>query len=312
MTLPQHGLLVTGLYWKGRDSELTLAGPDGTESALPIRPGQTLAWRLRGPRQCTGIWHPRRSNRLMCPTRTSIPANATSSQCPQCSMADPSGALARDKALDDPRSFAVYLALFGRDLTKIGITAAERGLTRLTEQAAITFTWLGHGPLLAARRAETTAKTTAQISDRLTAEAKTAAWWELPDAGERAEILADVQATLTAQPSWGEGLNPAPFEVHDLADIYGLNRPLPSTDQQIAEFTNGLNLRADLLCLAGRSALLKVGYALTVQADLRLLAGWIIADPPPGEAGVLSTRPRPARTRPSPGGTHEQPEDVLF
>jgi hypothetical protein len=76
-----------------------------------------------------------------------IPPPATRSQCDPCESADPGTMLARNATLDDGREYALYLAWFGPDLTKVGLTATERGTDRLAEQGALAFTWLARSRL---------------------------------------------------------------------------------------------------------------------------------------------------------------------
>jgi hypothetical protein len=301
VTLPRHGLLVTGVYWKAGQCALTLADPAGAETVEPIGPGAELGWRFRGPRRCIGIRRPGAARRQPCHLRSTLAPEAGSAQCPVCADGDPGGAVARDGALDDPRVFSLYLAYFGPGLLKIGITAAERGANRLAEQGALAYTWLGRGSLLTVRRAEIIACAGGIVRDRIGRAAKVAAWWHREDPDGRFAALADTAQRLAREVTWPEGLALAPCEPHDLTGSYALDRrPLARDVREITAFGDDAVLDATIAWLAGRDALLKnISHDIDAESsakpallmNLRLLSGWIIA--PSGSAdrtGAASAR----------------------
>jgi len=328
VTLPPHGLLATGLYWSGGSCMLTLTDPTGIETSTPLGPGTDIAWKIRGPRRCIGIWRPDSPRRRMCPLGSRIPDAGSQAQCPACAGGDPGRALARDGALDDPRPFALYLACFGPTLLKIGLTALERGSDRLAEQGALAYTWLGHGPLLSVRRAENTATAAGIVRDRISRRAKTTAWWQLQDPPQRHAQLAAAHHQLTSTLTWPDGLTPAPFEVHDLSATYGLTRhPHPDT-QEITAVGEGAVLAATLASIAGRDGLLHLGdvdpgaasgdtgigglAGQQVLMNLRLLSGWVLM---PCAVGARTTGPLVSSSGPGrlAGGDRGVPtDDVLF
>jgi hypothetical protein len=325
VTLPPYGLLATGLYWKGGSSVITLAEPGGHEIAAPLGPGTTVAWTIRGPRRCVGIWRPGSSRRQMCPHQARIAPEATTVQCPTCAAADPGRALARDGALDDRRTFALYLAYFGHGLLKIGITAAELGADRLSEQGTLAFGWLGQGALLTVRRAENLACTGGMVRDRIHRTAKISAWAQLEDPHQRLTHLQAAHDQLTATVVWPENLTRTPFQVQDLTGSYGLQHGPPPARHQATALRAGGALRGTLLCLAGRDSLLQTseagaaGEATVLQVDLRLLSGWLLmpdhgtrdssSGDGPSVANAFETRPVRERAR---GGPGEDADDVLF
>ncbi|WP_372494494.1 DUF2797 domain-containing protein [Actinoallomurus purpureus] len=187
----------TGLHWESAVPTLTASAhkangpvPADREYARPVRIGQRIGWVLTGPRRCTGVWNG--SRRIACPTATEVPEKGTDAQCPACAAGDRGRALARDATLgDDDRTYALYLAWFGAELLKVGLTAADRGRDRLLEQGAITAILLGTGPYTAVRRAERTIAASGLATERISARAKADAWWALPTGEVRARQVLD-------------------------------------------------------------------------------------------------------------------------
>ncbi|MGI5249119.1 DUF2797 domain-containing protein [Actinacidiphila glaucinigra] len=175
----------TGLRWVSGAPVWTWWHPRLGDRRSPVRLGDPLALAVEpgAVRRCTGVW--RAGRWTPCPRAAELPAQARRDQCEQCAALDRSRSVAADTRLDDPRPFAVYLAWFGPGLGKVGITAAERGSARLLEQAAICFTFLGRGPLMAARRSESVLGTALGIPDRVSTSAKRAARAALPPAAAR-------------------------------------------------------------------------------------------------------------------------------
>ena len=151
----QHSVWrATGLYWHNRTPGMGLVDSSGTERTYPVLPGTSVGYQLGGQRCCTGVWLAQQRRRRPCPFGHPIPPPATRSQCDPCGSADPGTMLARNATLDDGREYVLYLAWFGPGLTKVGLTATERGTDRLAEQGALAFTWLAHGRLPEIRAAE--------------------------------------------------------------------------------------------------------------------------------------------------------------
>jgi hypothetical protein len=300
--LPPTGLLATGLFWNAGSPAVTAADPAGVEREIPLLPGAAVGWRLRGPRRCVGIW--RGDRRQMCPHRAA-PKSGAAAQCEACAAADPGRALARDARLDDDRDFALYLAWFGPGLLKIGISAAERGTNRLAEQGAVTFTWLGRGPLTTVRRAEILTARAGQARERLGRTAKVSAWWRLGAADDRAAQLTSAYEELLGSVEWPDGLVRERCQVQDLAGLFGLTDPVPVPQHEITALDDGTVLAGSVVCIAGRDAVLATtGGPLLL--DLRLLAGWILT-PADGHCGGIQLAPfTPVRSR------HDDAQDALF
>lgn len=106
-------------------------------------------------------------------------------RCPECARLDRAHSVAADTIADDPRTYRVYLAWFGPGMVKVGITRESRDAARLREQGAVVFTWLGRGPLMAARRTEELLRAALGVPDRIPYARKRAVRGELPEAAER-------------------------------------------------------------------------------------------------------------------------------
>ncbi|MGH3921530.1 MAG: hypothetical protein ACRDTT_01415, partial [Pseudonocardiaceae bacterium] len=86
-----------------------------------------MRWGVRGPRRCIGVYEPVRRTRRPCPGDRPPESGA---QCRLCAYADPGRLIAQDRAAPDGTlpagAFRAYLALFGRDTVKVGLTAQRR------------------------------------------------------------------------------------------------------------------------------------------------------------------------------------------
>lgn len=141
----------------------------GRRSALTW--GKTVAFGVTegGARTCVGA----RGN--TCPYTARVSARSTGPRCEECARLDRAHSVAADTLADDPRPYRVYLAWFGPGMAKVGITAERRGSARLLEQGAVCFSWLGTGPLMAARRTEELLRAALRVPDRIPYAAKRAA-----------------------------------------------------------------------------------------------------------------------------------------
>ncbi|MFG2006190.1 DUF2797 domain-containing protein [Spirillospora sp. NPDC048911] len=281
----------TGLHWESAVPLLTAIPlgrteqrPIAEERRRPIAPGQQICWRLRGPRRCTGLWNG--ASRTDCPTAEVVASVGVQSQCRACAAADHGRALASDRATDH-RTFALYLAWFGPDLIKVGITAAERDRDRLLEQGAIAFTLLATGSHGAIRRAERLVTGTGLAAERIGAREKADAWWILPPENERAQLVEaaytaihDAVAALHAGRGadhgpglWPPGLSLASLKVVDQAIDFGLTEPPPRTYAEAAAVRDGAILAGEIKAIIGRLLLLE-GPAGPLLVDMRRIAGW--------------------------------------
>ncbi|WP_406285682.1 DUF2797 domain-containing protein [Embleya sp. NBC_00896] len=282
---PRTGLLATGIRWRDGRANLVLTDPADEQTLQPLTPGTIAGWRLDGPRTCVGI-RAKAGRRVPCPRSTALPETAPRAQCERCALADPSRALARDQAMDDPRPFSLYLAWFGPGLVKVGLTATERRAARLADQGAPMFTWLAHGPLVAVRGTERKCSATGTVRERIPHRAKAAAWWRPRVAGPPQE-LADAHARLT--PLLPDTLTPAPCDIQDLTGFYGLTDAPPPTRDQAASLAQDALLHGEFTCVAGHDALITTDTG-PLFVDLRLLTGWHLT-PDRGRTSGVTVKP---------------------
>lgn len=264
----------TGVTWADGRASLRFTSPEGVDEHVPLALGDRVSWRLPGVRRCIGVWIPSTRRQVGCPHERVLPTARTAAQCDPCERTDPGKALARGQALDDPRPFRLYLAYFGPGLVKVGLTAVDRGRNRLTEQAALAYTWLASGPLRPIRRAELAASATKLATERLRHRTKTRGRWH--PAYDAVTELREVHRGLAEIVSGAEELTVEPFAVTDLRDAYGLTgtgRP----EREVTDIEYDACLTGVLRCLAGRDAVLDTDHG-TLLVDLRLLAGRTILD----------------------------------
>ncbi|MEU6481233.1 DUF2797 domain-containing protein [Streptomyces sp. NPDC047017] len=255
----------SGLRWGAEGPVLGWRG--GAESGL-VR-GRRVAFSVAegGERRCVGA----RGNE--CAERAVVPGRSTGARCEQCARLDRAHSVAADTRADDPRPYRVYLAWFGPGMTKVGITAAERGSARLLEQGAVCFSWLGTGPLMAARRTEELLRAALRVPDRIPYAAKRAVRSALPDrAAERAAETAELHARASGLDGWPESLRPAPFRPVDHWEVFGL-AGLPAAVGQVSELVAGGRVSGELLAVAGPDLHLAAAGG-PVVLDTRLMTGW--------------------------------------
>lgn len=235
-------------------------------------------------RTCTGArGHP-------CPRRVPVPGRSTGARCEECARLDRAHSVAADTIADDPRPYHVYLAWFGPGMTKVGITAVERGPARLLEQGAVCSSWLGAGPLMSARRAEELLRAALGVPDRIPYADKRAVRSALPpDAADRAAEIAELHGRAVALGGWPEALRRAPFRAVDHVGVFGL-AGLPDAFGEVRELVAGGVVGGELVAAAGPDLHLRMGEgvgegtgARVVVLDTRLMRGWALV-PVPGAA----------------------------
>nr|WP_106975643.1 DUF2797 domain-containing protein [Streptomyces violens] len=244
-------------------------------SELPA--GKPLAFAVEGERRCLGV---RRAGRwILCPHAAVLDGAGARDQCADCARLDRSRSVAADTMADDPRPYGVYLAYFGPGLLKVGITAAERGAARLLEQGAVGYSWLGRGPLMAARRAEALLGSALAVRDRFGKAEKRAARRALPPAAERAAAVAALHREAQSLPGWPEALRAAPYAYVDHSEVFGLGRipAEPGALAGIAALRAGDEIAGAVLAAAGSDLYLEqAGRGPVLVLDTRLLAGWVL------------------------------------
>ncbi|MDN3266454.1 DUF2797 domain-containing protein [Streptomyces sp. MA15] len=254
-----------GLSWTADGPVLIWDG--GRRSALTW--GKRVAFEVAegGVRTCVGA----RGN--ICPIAARVSARSTGPRCEECARLDRAHSVAADTLADDPRPYRVYLAWFGPGMTKVGITAARRGPARLLEQGAVCFSWLGTGPLMAARRTEGLLRAALRVPDRIPYAAKRAARAALPATREeRAAETAELHARALALGEWPESLDPAPFRPVDHVEAFALAAAPPPTGE-VGELAAAGAVSGELVAAAGPDLHLATDRGVLVL-DTRLLPGW--------------------------------------
>ncbi|GAA4002243.1 DUF2797 domain-containing protein [Streptomyces marokkonensis] len=258
----------SGLRWAADGPVLTWIG--GRRSA-PAR-GERVAFAVAegGVRTCVG------ARGHACPVRAGVPGRSVGARCEECARLDRAHSVAADTLADDPRPYRVYLAWFGPGLTKVGITACERGSARLLEQGAVCFSWLGHGPLMAARRTEELLRAALGVPDRIPYAHKRAVRTGLPGSeAERAAEIAELHARAVGLGGWPDSLTPEPFRSVDHAGVFGIEGVDrgPAVVGEVAELVAGGAIGGGLVAAAGPDLHLATERGVVVL-DTRLMTGW--------------------------------------
>ncbi|WP_181809698.1 DUF2797 domain-containing protein [Streptomyces shenzhenensis] len=221
-----------------------------------------------------------------CPTRTPVSGRTTGARCEECARLDRAHSVAADTVADDPRPYHVYLAWFGPGMVKVGITAVERGPARLLEQGAVCFSWLGAGPLMAARRAEELLRAALRVPDRIPYGDKRVVRALLPvSRAERAVEITELHALAVALGGWPESLVPEPCQVVDHMGVFGLDG-VSAAVGEVVELVPGGVVSGELVAAAGPDLHLATRRGVVVL-DTRLLPGWELTAAGVGEEGQL-------------------------
>ncbi|TLS40631.1 DUF2797 domain-containing protein [Streptomyces montanus] len=252
-----------GLRWQGAQPQLVWEG--GQRSALAR--GRRVAFRVAGgERTCVGA----RGN--SCPVRAVVSGRSVGARCEECARLERAHSVAADTVADDPRPYHVYLAWFGSGMVKVGITAVERGDARLLEQGAVVFSWLGRGPLMAARRSEELLRRALGVPDRIPYDAKRAVRSALPGAAVRRAEVEALHARAAGLGGWPEALERMPFVAVDHVGAFGLDG-LSSAVGVVGELVAGGVVSGELVAAAGPDLHLATGRGVVVL-DTRLMRGW--------------------------------------
>ncbi|MFE1323622.1 DUF2797 domain-containing protein [Streptomyces sp. NPDC058735] len=280
-----HTWRCSGLRWSADGPVLVWDG--GRRSALSW--GISVAFGVveGGVRTCVG------ARGHACPVGAVVPGRSTGARCEECARLDRAHSVAADTLADDPRAYHVYLAWFGPGMVKVGITAEERGSARLLEQGAVCFSWLGVGPLMAARRAEELLRAALGVPDRMPYAEKRAVRSALPgDEAERAAEISEVYGRAVALAAWPESLARKPLRVVDHVGVFGL-AGVPDAVGEVRELVAGAAVCGELVAAAGPDLHLATGRGAVV-IDTRLMAGWELVAATGGEPAVPVRRFRAA------------------
>ncbi|RSS81341.1 DUF2797 domain-containing protein [Streptomyces sp. WAC06614] len=278
----------TGLRWSEGHPAIGWYAEGRGERLSVLAYGQGLAFAGSGARHCPGVR--RAGRRTPCPTAAVVPGRAGGAQCAGCARLDRSFSVAADTHAADPRPYRVYLAWFGPGLVKVGITAEERGAARLLEQGAVTWTWLGRGPLMAARRTEELLRAALGVPDRISYGRKRAVRGRLPAADRRATEVAALHGSAADLAGWPESLERLPCAPVDHAEAFGLDG-LPRPERELVEMTPGGVVAGRLAGAAGPDLHLADGLVV----DTRLLVGWALVPVAPADPAVTTVPVREIR-----------------
>lgn len=256
-----------GISWPRGTRMPVLAWEGGRVS--PLTAGKALGFRAEGERRCVGA----RGN--SCPVGAAVAGRATQARCGECARLYRAHSVAADTMSDDPRTYRVYLAWFGPGMVKVGITAEERGPARLLEQGAVVFSWLGRGPLMAARRTEELLRTALGVPDRIPYAAKRAVRAALPGAVERVAEVEALHRRAVALDGWAESLERLDFEPVDHTEVFGLDG-LPAASGVVRELVDGGVVAGRLVAAAGPDLHLRTTGDGLVVLDTRLMTGWAL------------------------------------
>ncbi|MEV0090621.1 DUF2797 domain-containing protein [Streptomyces sp. NPDC050738] len=246
------------LVWEGRERVVR-----------PLEYGGGVGFRVVGERGCVGA----RGN--PCPVGAVVPGRRTQARCGECARLDRLHSVAADGMADDPRTYRVYLAWFGSGLVKVGITGEARGADRLLEQGAVAFSWVGRGPLMAARRSEEVLRAALGVPDRVPYAEKRAVRARLPGVEERAGEVAALHARAVGVAGWPESLERVECEVVDHAGVFGL-AGLAEARGVVSELVAGGVVAGTLVAAAGPDLHVDAGSAGVVVLDTRLMWGWAV------------------------------------
>ncbi|MFD9500931.1 DUF2797 domain-containing protein [Streptomyces sp. NPDC060035] len=267
------GWQCTGLSWPDDGPVLGWRRSDGTGRgrASVLAYGKELGFRAEGERHCAGA----RGN--PCPLVAVVPARSTGARCPECARLDRAHSVAADTIADDPRTYRVYLAWFGPGMVKVGITAEARGAARLREQGAVVFSWLGRGPLMAARRTEELLRSVLGVPDRIPYARKRAVRGELPTVAERVAEVEGLygRAAALGGSGWPEALERLPFEAVDHAGVFGLDG-VGAAARVVTGLVDGGVVAGRLVAAAGPDLHLATAADGVVVLDTRLITGWVL------------------------------------
>ncbi|MFK4103655.1 DUF2797 domain-containing protein [Streptomyces sp. NPDC019531] len=261
-----QGWKCSGLSWSADGPVLRWDG--GRRSALTWGKRVAFAVREGGVRTCVG------ARGHACAARAAVSGRSTGARCEECARLDRAHSVAADTLADDPRPYRVYLAWFGPGMVKVGITACERGSARLLEQGAVCFSWLGTGPLMAARRTEELLRAALSVPDRVPYGDKRAVRSALPvSAADRAAEIAELHARAVLLGGWPDSLERAPYEPVDHVEVFGLSG-LPAAVGEVSELVAGGAIGGRLVAAAGPDLHLETEGKGVVVLDTRLMTGW--------------------------------------
>ncbi|WP_308434559.1 DUF2797 domain-containing protein [Streptomyces melanogenes] len=271
-----------GVRWGEDGPGLVWVGERGERRVSRIGFGGDVGFRVVGERRCVGA----RGN--ACPGDVVVARGSAQARCGECARLDRVHSVAADGVPDDPRVYRVYLAWFGPGLVKVGITAEEREGARLREQGAVCFSWLGRGPLMAARRCEELLRAALGVPDRVSYEQKRVVRATLPGPDARADEIRDMHARSVRLGGWPESLEAVACRVVDHGRLFGLDGLVPAHGV-VRELAPDGVVGGRVLAAAGPDLHLEAEGRVVVL-DTRLMSGWGLGAAPAGGGSTVPVR----------------------
>ncbi len=258
---------------------------------FPLRRGQEISWVVSGPRRCIGT-RDKDGTLVRCPENSTTrrgmtrcgPCQALDEMRP-CILCDGSECRANEerRAKCNATRYIVYLAIFGGSLMKVGVSSANRLVTRWVEQGADMAGILGE--VIGGQRAR-------QIEDRIARSGLFTKAVRGPTKGRLLSTTIDMnEATRLVHSSltedfarrylFNQGVTVPlwPPSLIDLSSYYGLQRLDPRT-----YFISTSSLRRERIRIVGQVVgmkgpllLLSLG-ASSIMLDIHSLIGYTLTD----------------------------------
>lgn len=262
--------------WKQGKPELITA-----KETFSLESGESLTLALSDERHCVGYHAFGADGQTPCMRDRVIP-EGRESQCEDCRVKDVS--FAAKTGIGDSRQatellnrdHAVYLALFSKDIVKIGVSVWERREIRTKEQGATACLFLARGNGTVARNLERRIHTNLGFTEWVRANTKLAA---LAKSLDEVESEVELMAAFERIKAWlGESALIEPeFMYH--RPSYGLADEVASLPiRQVTKLGLGARVGGKVVGLLGKLLLLEHQGTL-YSVDMNLLSGYSLQGP---------------------------------
>lgn len=284
-------LHVLGSYWDGGEPALFTRAleQDGREERLPLRSGSDLRLAVQGPPRCVGYWHAPDRRWQRCPAGRVL-AGGRGGQCQDCERRG-GGFYARTGIVTEDNEHAValsrephvaYLALFGRALVKVGVTAEWRKRNRVLEQGATAALFFAAGDGEGMRQLEAALVRQAGLPDKVTLKEKLRLLWDQPDQPAAQAVLGRCLEISRS------GCTPEQQAVFSATPQFCYNLPSFNLDRAaltagrlhlIRSVAGGDHLAGRIVGVVGSVVLLAGDDEAPYALDARALQGYFITQP---------------------------------
>jgi hypothetical protein len=294
----------SGLHWRSKHPVLTSSASYTSQAAEQeadehgehrqvIGTGSRIAWWLRGPRRCIGVWSA--VGHTPCPAHTSL-ADISTAQCVPCSRASLLRKITHNTGPVDDH--ALYLAWFGPNLITVERSAAASAHDLLLQRGAIAHCRLATGPDTQIRQAEHRIYAAGLAADHLSSAIKTDAWWSLPPKAERIRHVTAACRAIANELTWPDGVRPSlsSCAVTDQTASYGLHQPPPDPYAELTGIRDGAQLSGEIRLIVGQQLLIDTACG-PLLIDIHRIAGWILTAPTTTETAAIDTTPRTRASR---------------